>query len=384
MTVLSDTTSDGYFFDVVGVGALNVDYIASASVLHNQQAAESLTSRLSAILEKNGPPLEWGTERCVDGDTIHAAINAVDSTYLEAEFGGSAFNTINALAHTRTGLRLGYVGVAGQAPALDISSIQQFEALGVDHQFVFQDKKHLCGVCFSFSEDGDRTLLTHIGANDYMADHLDHKFDDIVNYLASTKVIHVTSFLDDRTADRLLAILREVKKISPETLLCIDPGHVWSTNPSKDVLGLIAISDYLLVNHRELCALGNAQPQDTADDIVMRLMEHLPNHSTLFVKTPTGISSHRIEHGKLRADLYPQEPLKTTEIQDATGAGDVFAAGLLTALTHNQQHIELGCRVGMKLARHKLRHIGSSGHPQFAEITHSLVEGQQNNETANL
>ena len=77
---------------------------------------------------------------------------------------------------------------------------------------MLQDDDHLCGICLSFSEAGERTLLTHAGANEYMADHLDGEFTNLVEYLADARVIHVTSFLDDNTAGRLLAVLQAVRK----------------------------------------------------------------------------------------------------------------------------------------------------------------------------
>ncbi|MGH3564700.1 MAG: hypothetical protein ACRDRH_01435 [Pseudonocardia sp.] len=68
-----------FTLDVVGVGALNLDYIANASALSGQTRSHSLTTHISKAINQMDPPLEWGTERCVDSDTIHAAIEAVSS-----------------------------------------------------------------------------------------------------------------------------------------------------------------------------------------------------------------------------------------------------------------------------------------------------------------
>ena len=72
--------------------------------------------RLSDLVGRDGEPLEWGVERQVDSRTIHAVIEAVSSSRPDTMLGGSAFNAIHAIAKTKAGLRLGYVGVAGRVP----------------------------------------------------------------------------------------------------------------------------------------------------------------------------------------------------------------------------------------------------------------------------
>src|SRR5256885_17198714 len=59
----------GFTLDVVGIGALNLDYIANASLLAEQQRTQSMTSRIAELVGMAGPPLEWGTERRGASDT---------------------------------------------------------------------------------------------------------------------------------------------------------------------------------------------------------------------------------------------------------------------------------------------------------------------------
>jgi sugar/nucleoside kinase (ribokinase family) len=369
-----DAGPTSFALDVVGVGALNLDYIASVSALAGQPRSRSLTSQISELVEKTGAPLEWGTERSVDDQTIYAAIEAVSSAGPDTSLGGSAFNAIHAIAQAQAGLRLGYVGVAGRVPVIGVSSIQQFEALGVDHRFVLRDDQHLCGICFSFCEADDRTLLTHMGANGYMAEYIDQRFDDIVAYLSSARLIHVTSFLDDRTAGRLLAVLRAVKDASPGTAISFDPGHIWSVDSTLEIEGLIEISDYLLVNYREFHELGGYKADEPDEEVAGRLLRRFSNdRGFVIVKRPTGIWSYRREDGKVVSDFYAQIPLEVEEVKDATGAGDVFAAGLLIVLTSDRLQVELGSLLGMRLARHKLRYVGSAGHGQFAQVTRDFI-----------
>jgi sugar/nucleoside kinase (ribokinase family) len=235
-------TKRTFALDVVAIGALNLDYIISSSNLPDERSTR-LSKRIVDLLDADQPLPEWGTETSVDERTVYAALEAVNASSLQTALGGSAFNAIHTIAQLELDLRLGYVGTAGRVPGRGLSSVQKLEALGVDHRYVFSDDDHLCGVCFSFTEDGDRTLLTHVGANAVMAEHFETAFDELVAYLTSARVVHVTSFLDDRTPARLLALLTAVKRANPATMISFDPGHVWCHDPDPAIAGLVALAD---------------------------------------------------------------------------------------------------------------------------------------------
>jgi sugar/nucleoside kinase (ribokinase family) len=365
----------GHFaLDVVGIGALNLDYVASAPDPPTDGETRPITARVAALLGERAERFDWGTEHHVDESTIHRAIELVSSTRIETVLGGSAFNAIHAIARTRVGLRLGYVGVAGRVPVTGMSIVQRLDALGVDRSFVVEDVDHACGICFSFSENGDRTLLTHAGANEHLAGRLASEFDALVEYLSCARIVHVTSFLDDTTAGWLLPLLRAVKEHGRRTLICFDPGHVWSVARTPEIADLIALSDFLLVNHREFRELGGYRSTESDEDVAARLLRRFDSdRGVVVVKRSNGIWCYRDEQGKLQSELHAQVPIAEDEIEDATGAGDVFAAGLLTMLACDRLQIELGSLLGMRLARHKLRYVGSSGHAQFAEVARSFI-----------
>jgi len=184
--------ASGFDLDVVGIGALNLDYISSTSGTGSVNRERPLTVRLSHLMGHDGRPLEWGVERQVDSHTIHAVIEAVSSSRPDTMLGGSAFNAIHA------------IGV-------------------------------------------------------------------------------------------------------------------------------------------------------------------------VIVKRATGVWSHRREAGRIRSESYTHTPLSADQVEDATGAGDVFAVGLLVVLTSQRMQIELGALLGMQLARHKLRCVGNAGHARFAKVTRDFI-----------
>lgn len=371
---LADGRPDEFALDVVGIGALNLDYIVGSSTAGALQRGRSMTARISEFLERSGARLEWGVEHQVDSDTIHAVIEAASSSHPDASLGGSAFNAIHAIARTNLGLRLGYVGVAGRVPVIGMSGVRQLEAMDVDTSMVKTDDEHLCGVCFSFSEEGDRTLLTHAGANQYMADYLDGEADKIVRYLLRARVIHVTSFLDDRTAERLASVLKAVRDAGRGNLICFDPGHVWSVEATEEIEEIVRISDYLLLNNREFHELGGQLPGETDTGVAARLLGRMESPgAVIMVKRPAGVWAHRRKGDAVTSDFYAHTPLSEDQVEDATGAGDVFAAGLLCVLTCDRMQIELGALLGMQLARHKLRYTGNAGHAQFPRVTQDFI-----------
>jgi hypothetical protein len=155
---LGMTINTGFQFDIVGVGALNLDYIATAATVRRQASAGGvdLVAQLNDVLAGE-VPVEWGAERDVSADVIYAALEAADAGSLKVNLGGSAFNAITAIAQTQLGLRLGYVGVAGSMPMPGMSSLRQLQLLGIDDSGVRSHADVLSGICFSFIADGERT-----------------------------------------------------------------------------------------------------------------------------------------------------------------------------------------------------------------------------------
>jgi sugar/nucleoside kinase (ribokinase family) len=157
-----------------------------------------------------------------------------------------------------------------------------------------------------------------------------------------------------------LRILQALKEINPATKVSFDPGHAWCKDHSQEIDALVQISDFLILNYREFRELGRYVDGDTDAEVAGRLVQHFNKGARVaIVKRPNGILSFHDENGSLRSDYYPQSVLTSREIRDATGAGDIFAAGLLTTLTCERLQVELGCMLGMNLARHKLRYVGS-------------------------
>jgi hypothetical protein len=108
---------------------------------------------------------------------------------------------------------------------------------------------------------------------------------------------------------------------------------------------------------------------ESAEDQARSILEMCKSSDAqILVKKPDGITCYRIDKTDVRTSNFDHEALEAREVKDATGAGDVFAAGLLSVIAYLPLQTELGARLGMKLAKHKLKVVGSLTQRDFVSI----------------
>jgi sugar/nucleoside kinase (ribokinase family) len=347
--------------DVIGVGALNLDYIASASS-HRRRDPDALLELMDRF--------EHGVESLVEPETIFDVVEQLGGRdALSPSLGGSAFLAIHALAAMRLGLRLGYVGVCGRSPDPTLSPLRMMDRLGIDRSRVLVESSRPCGICVSYIQEGERTLLTCLGANESFGEYARQQLDHLASYLASARLVHVTSFLDPITPNHLYELLVEAKHRSAQLIITLDPGHHWCVEQPAAVSSILKITDYLLVNYREFKLLGGLHDLAPDDAIAKQVLDRCGETcSALVLKRYDRILTFRRRGRTIVRDEYEHHPLGVDVIEDATGAGDVFAAGMLAAMASSSLQLELGAFLGMKMARHKLRHVGDRGYADFAQV----------------
>jgi sugar/nucleoside kinase (ribokinase family) len=353
--------------EIVGFGALNVDYIASASRL-SQRMAERITESVARF--------EWNREGPVDEKTIDEAIAHLGVASLGYSLGGSAWLTIFTMAQMSVGVRLGYVGVVGRVEAPGLSFIGQMDGLKIDHRWVSQRPDRLSGLCLSYIDDTDRVMLTHPGANFEVCGFIRDNFEALAGYLSAARLVHVTSFLDEETPVQVLAVLTRAKQLNPALCLSFDPGFDWADHPSAAIEGILALTDLLFVNYREFKALGRYAYGEPDEFIARKTLNRCNDGCTVFVtKRYDFVEAFRaVPEGLLAHRFQLQRPVRETELEDATGAGDVFAAGVLSSLASRRLQVELGAFVGLSLAQHKLQYRTSSDYPDLPNLSKGFLQ----------
>lgn len=332
--------------DVIGFGALNLDFIGSASSLTRARAEK--------VAEWTGR-FDWNDERRVDAETIYGAIRLIGRDALEISAGGSAWNTIFVLAQTQLDLRLGYVGVLGREETPGLSFIRLMETHGVDHRLVREDPTAPCGMCLSYIDDGvGRVMLTCPGANLGMARFIQERFDDLAAYLASARYVHVTSFLDPETPVEMKRVLCAARDANPRLRISLDLGYDWAARPSPGVRSLLSVADFLLFTRREfkkLSAYTHGEPDPVLADRV--LANARPGATIILPNRYDSVDTFRSGGNGAVRQRFATGLTSEEDAEDTTGAGDVFAAGLLAALASRRLQVEHGAYLGLGLARER-------------------------------
>lgn len=350
--------------DLVGIGALNLDFIASRKSVQelDPETIPELSTRF-----------EHGTETKVNDAEIDATLSQMGHGAFETFLGGSTFNTINAIAHTYRGLKLGYIGSEGTSAPHEISFSELLEQLGVETSFINRSSNH-CGRCISYIVDGERTLFTAQGANSELAEYLQKNYQEILNYLSRSKMIHVTSFFDDETPIVLSKLLNEAKQENPWLKISFDPGYEWTENLTNSVEEILRISDFVFLNNREFQILGKHRPGK--QDVIMarEIYSLCDDNSVLIVlKRYDSIKLLYKVHGRIMERHFANRVLPEDVIEDATGAGDIFAAGFLCGMLIPGLELSYGVDLGLRLVRSKLLVPGYSNFDRFSAIFAGMI-----------
>ncbi|NEQ47819.1 MAG: hypothetical protein F6K00_31545 [Leptolyngbya sp. SIOISBB] len=352
--------------DIIGIGALNVDFIATR---------EKLVGLQPDLIPELSSRFEHGVELKVDDNEIEETLGQMGTGTFEVFLGGSSFNTIHAIAHTNPGLRIGYVGVAGSAEPATRSFIEAMEALRIDTRFVLSRDDIAAGRCISYVSEGERSLLTSPGANTAFADFIYQNEEPLLDYIASAKLIHVTSLFDPVSPRLIGELLSEAKARNPWLKISLDPGHEWISSREEGMFELLKVADYVFLNNREFLLLGHHRP-GTSTIQVTRQIFRLCNASSVLVvlKKYDSITIYYKLQGRIISRVFPNQVLAPELIEDATGAGDIFAAGFLTSILVPGMECSHGVELGLRFVHSKLVVPGYKSFSKYAGIFSSLID----------
>ncbi len=319
--------------DLVGLGALNVDIIYEIK-------RPQLPSEIK--LEKGGEVFASAEEF----EAIQGWINRV-GRFVWQSGGGQAANTSYALA--LMGFKVGFMGVVGEDKFGDFI----LETLdGVDTSRI--KRRGRTGICLVIlDEKGERTLMVFPNANDTLS------FEDLdVEYASNTRFLYLSSFAGKLP---LKAQIKLVNTVPDSVKVAFDPGALHVGKGMKSILPIISRSQLIFLNEEELRVLTGRSDGKGAK----RLLS-------------SGAEIVVLKRGAKGSTVYTEEgffhvPAERVEVVDATGAGDVYAAGFIASLLKGFD-LKLAARIATRLAAISIQGYGREKYPTKDEFDEVLEE----------
>lgn len=308
-------------YDVVAIGNALVDVLC-----HKDDAFVAAQGLQRGLMQPIAP------DRAV---ALHRAMGACEEVC-----GGSAANSMSALA--RLGLRLGFVGQVGD-DRLGRLFVGDMAASGID--FPLPPIATPTGRCLIIvSPDGHRTMNTAIGASEYLPAAA---FD--AGIAGEATILYVEGYMwrteEPRAAVRAaLKVARDAGRRTAFTLsseFCVRQHH-------DDFVGLLegGLVDIVFANEGELAELSGESDFEAG---VAWAAARVP----LLIVTRGAEGAIAVEQG--RRVSVSAEPFGA--IVDTTGAGDLFAAGVLAGLAQ-ERPLETCLRMGSIAAGRIIAEMG--------------------------
>ncbi|MGI9502753.1 MAG: adenosine kinase [Geminicoccaceae bacterium] len=314
--------------DVVGLGNAIVDVVAETS---------------DALLEKLD--LAKGTMTLVDEARI-TDLYAAMGPAIEVS-GGSAANTMAALAGL--GAKAGYIGKVRDDQLGEVFG-HDIQAVGVTFDTAPLKNGPATARCLVFvTPDAQRTMATYLGA---CVELTPDDVDEAV--IKGGKVTYMEGYLWDRpkAKDAFLKAARIAHESGRQVALSLsDPFCVdrWRDEFLDLIDGHV---DVVIANEAEITSLYQTDDFEKAADEVAKHCRH-----AALTCGPEGsvIVTPEARH------VIPAAPVG--KVVDTTGAGDLYAAGLLYGLTHDMPLPEAGRLAGLVAAEVLTRYGARIEHP---------------------
>lgn len=320
-------------YDVLGVGNAIVDIISRCD---------------DAFLEAHDAPK--GHMRLVDGPTADALYDAMGPATETS--GGSAANTIAGIASL--GGKAAFIGKVADDTFGKIFR-HDLEALGV--QFAARPdttgRETTAKSLILVTPDGERTMNTFLGISPYLdSQDLDK------NLIEDSSIVYLEGYLFDRPEAKAAFefAARTAKAAGRQVALTLSDGFCVDRHRESFHQLITNGIDILFANETELLSLYQTDDYEAA---FAKCADTVPT-----------LAATRSEKGsrlKLGSNMVDVTASPVSSVVDATGAGDLYAAGVLFGLSRKMALAECG-RLGSMAAAEIISHVGPRPETNLREL----------------
>lgn len=281
-------------FDVFGIGSALMDFLIEIDE--------------NELLEMD---VKKGEMHLIDEEKSKMLLNKLKNYSVKTAPGGSSANTMAGIAIL--GGNAVFCGKVGKDKHGEIYE-QKSKDYGVCTRIKKHDEKATGHAITLITPDSERTFATHLGA----AMHLEKEdvFDDDI---AKSRILHIEGYQLEaqKLRETALHAIQIAKKSN--TLVSIDLADPALVKRNLDDLKKIVKehADIVFANEEEAKAFAEVEGEKEALDIISKMC------SIAIVKI--GSKGSMIKHND---NVYVIPPFKVSAV-DATGAGDMYAAGVL-------------------------------------------------------
>jgi len=319
-------------YDIIGVGNAIVDVIASCD---------------DAFLTAQN--IEKGAMTLIDESRAKDLYSAMAPG--KEVSGGSAANTLAGIASF--GARGAYIGKVADDELGGIFR-HDLNAAGVDYTTKPLAGGPLTARCLiNVTPDAQRSMSTFLGASVFFSES-----DIDADKIAAARITYLEGYLFDRDAAkeafvRAAEIAKAANRLTSLTLsdsFCVDRHRAAFRQLVRNHV------DILFANEAELISLYETNDFDEA-------LEAVKAETRIAAITRSEKGAVLIDKGNVVS--IHAEPV--SKIVDTTGAGDLFAAGMLTGLAQGLD-LETSGRLGAIAAAEIISHIGARPNVSLAEL----------------
>jgi len=332
-------------FDIIGIGAINFDFIFPTVLLPCIEHAA-------------------GEETFVDEAEFENLYNSVitSSNQVYYQIGGSALLALSALHNCDNSLLGGLVGIYGtlNQKSLNVGFpsylefIAKAQELIGDTSWLLSSTKPV-GTSLVVLNKAQRAFIKIFpGANDAIKEAIeayDIDFLKFLEYLSRARCIHLSSFGDYNQFDFFVDCIIKAKNKNHELIVSIDPGYEYTYSRWYAFKKSFQVLDYLFLSESEYQNLCR-----NTDGSELKLLDYISAKCNVKIIVKKRAGAIIIDSKNKTKTLYSHEIIDDSEIICDTRAGDAFAGGFLAGLLNKRDESEC-VRLGGKSAINVLKNI---------------------------